>query len=438
MKIISLEAENVKRLKAVAIRPNGNLVEITGRNGAGKTSVLDSIWWALAGTAHVQSAPIRKGETEAVIKLDLGELKVRRSFKRKEDGEYTTSIVVESADGMRATSPQKMLDALVGELSFDPLAFTRLDAKGQFEALKRFVPGVDFDAIEKANKADYEKRTDANRRAKEARTVADRTEIPAAPGAEIDEEALAAELEKAGEHNAEIETRKIRREQASDAIKRQREIAAAYRNNAADLRRQADEEAKKADTHDASVADLVKKFETAPALPEPIDTTALRAKLTEARRTNATITAAATARNRKIDAQQIAESFEAQSAALTKAMEKRSKDKQAAIAAAKMPVDGIEFGDGEILLNGVPFEQASDAEQLRASVAIAAAGNPKLRVIRVRDGSLLDEQSMTLLAEMATERDMQVWVETVASGRPGAIIIEDGRLAGAPVAQAAE
>ena len=57
MKIIALQAENLKRLVAVDIRPDGNLVQITGKNGAGKTSVLDAIWWCLAGTSHIQAAP---------------------------------------------------------------------------------------------------------------------------------------------------------------------------------------------------------------------------------------------------------------------------------------------------------------------------------------------------------------------------------------------
>lgn len=438
MKIISLQAENVKRIKAVSITPAGNIVEITGRNGAGKTSILDSIYWALAGSAHVQSAPIRKGQTEALIKLDLGELKVRRTFKKKEDGEYTTSITVESADGMRATSPQKMLDALVGELSFDPLAFTRLDAKGQFETLKRFVPGVDFDAIEKANKADYDKRTDVNRRAKEARTVADGIKVPAEEQKPIDESALVEELDQAGRSNADLEARKMRRAQAEDEMRRQHAEAGELQKRAEALRAQAADLEEKSRALTKAADDTGEKLRTAPALPSPIDTAPLREKIAAATRHNSACDFEAADRKRKAEHAAKADDLEKQSKALTAAMEKRLKEKQGAIAAAKMPVAGIEFGDGEILLNGVPFEQASDAEQLRASVAIAAAGNPKLRVIRVRDGSLLDEQSMTLLAEMATERDMQVWVETVASGRPGAIVIEDGHLAGAAAAQAAE
>ena len=83
MKIIKLEAENIKRLVAVEITPDGHMVQISGRNGAGKTSVLDAIWWALAGADAIQAKPIREGETTAHITLDLGEIVVERSFTSK-------------------------------------------------------------------------------------------------------------------------------------------------------------------------------------------------------------------------------------------------------------------------------------------------------------------------------------------------------------------
>jgi ABC-type sugar transport system ATPase subunit len=80
MKIVKLNAENIKKLQAVEITPDGEIVTIAGKNGQGKTSVLDSIWWALAGTAHIQAQPIRKGQTKARIRLDLGEIIVERRF----------------------------------------------------------------------------------------------------------------------------------------------------------------------------------------------------------------------------------------------------------------------------------------------------------------------------------------------------------------------
>jgi DNA repair exonuclease SbcCD ATPase subunit len=472
VKIITLTAENVKKLVAVEISPTGNLVEITGKNGQGKTSVLDCIWWALAGASHIQAAPIRKGANEARIRLDLGDIIVTRTFERKEDNEETTKVFVENADGARFPSPQRMLDALLGELSFDPLAFTRMDKREQFDVLRRFVPDFDFAAADAANKADYDRRTEINRQAKEARTLAAGILVPeGAPTERVDEAALVDELQRAGDHNAQIETRKAGREAAAEKAKdlrgradeteAKREAAVKAREDAhaqilADLQRQIEAltariaEVKKSGADDIArvktmmtdeakafrveADDLQTKLDSAPELPAPIDITAVRAQLDAAKGTNAIVAAA------DLRAQHVAkaEALEAQAAALTKAREDREAAKHAAISAAKLPVDGITFGDGEILLNGVPFDQASDAEQLRASIAIAMASNPKLRVIRVRDGSLLDTDALKLLADMADERDYQCWVERVSSDGKVGFVLEDGRLKAQPQREAAE
>lgn len=428
MKIVELTAENVKRLKAVAIRPDGNLVEISGRNGQGKSSVLDAIWWALSGTSHIQSVPIRKGATEARIRLDLGELKVIRTFKKREDETFTTSIVVESQEGARFPSPQRMLDSLLGELSFDPLAFSRMEGRQQLEALKRFVPDVDFAGIEKANKADFDRRTDVNRQAKTLRAQASVIVVPAdAPAERIDESALVEEMERAGEHNADLERRKMRREQAAQDIATKRRDAERERAIAADLRAQAEAAEARARVEDGVADDLKKRLDGAEKLPEPVDTAALRVRIDEARSLNHAVAL----REQRTAFEAKAREAEEASTALTQAIEGRNAAKREAIAKAELPVSGIAFGEDEILLNGVPFEQASSAEQLRTSVAIAIAANPKLRVIRVQDGSLLDEEAMAILAEMADAADCQVWIEVVQSGRSTAVVIEDGQVRGA-------
>jgi hypothetical protein len=430
MKIIELQAENVKRLRAVTITPEGNIVEISGRNGQGKTSVLDAIWWAVSGTTHIQAVPIRKGENEARIRLDLGDLKVLRTFRRREEGGHTTSLVVESADGARYQSPQKMLDSLLSALSFDPLAFTRMDGKAQLETLKRFVPGVDFAAIEKASKADFDRRTEVNRTIRTLRAQAVSIEVPAGTPAErIDDAALVAEMQQAGEFNTELERRRSRREQAEQDLRTAEETARKDRDRAAELRVAASKMDEQAEGQEQHAATLRAKLAEAPVLPDPIDTLDLRQRIADAGRTN---TAVAQREQRdRIEAQ--VQAAETEAAALTKAMEKRATEKREAIAKAHLPVPGIGFGEDEILLNEVPFDQASSAEQLRTSVAIAIAANPKLRVIRIQDGSLLDEDAMRILAEMAQAADYQVWIEVVQSGRSAAIIIEDGAVAGSMV-----
>lgn len=434
MKIIKLVAENVKRLSVVEITPQGNLVEITGKNGQGKSSVLDAIWWALAGQSHIQSAPIRKGATEARITLDLGEIIVRRTFKQRtskdadgnekpEDG-YTTSIVVENADGSRFPSPQKMLDGLLDALALDPLAFVSMPPKDQFETLKRFVPGVDFAAIERANAGDYEARTVANRRAKEARTLAAGIVLPKDIPDAIEEAAIIARLDDAGKHNAEIVQRRARREQSAQEANGCRSSAAQSRSEASRLRKQADEADARALVDEATATQIEEKLTSAPPLPDHIDTMAIRAEIDTAKATNKIVSSAierAAHENRATEQ-------DAESKRLTAAMEKREAEKRKAIGSAKLPIPNAEFGDGHILMNGVPFDQASDAEKLRASVSIAMAMNPRLRVVRVRDGSLLDDDGLALLSKMADEADCQVWIERVDSSGKIGFVLEDGHL----------
>ena len=440
MKIIELHAENVKRLKAVQIRPTGPLVEIAGRNGQGKSSVLDCIWWALAGADNVQRAPIRKGESEAVIRLDLGEVKVRRTFKHKgEAGEFTTSLVVENGEGARYPSPQKMLDTLVDHLSFDPLAFTRMKARDQFDALRAFVPGVDFDAIDKANKDDFAARTVKNREVASLTARYQGIVLPAgAPAARVDTAALVAEMQKAGEHNADIERRRARREQAEGEIATAKEAARVAFERAAELRRQADAAQAEGEQKHNDAAALRLRLDAADPLPAPINTVEIQDQIADAGRINDAFDAAARAKGERERIAAEGQAAEAEAARLTTAIEARNADKAEAIAAAEMPIPGLEFGEGEILLNGLPFDQASDAERLRTSIAIAMAANPKLRVIRVRDGSLLDEQAMVLLSEMAAASDMQVWVERVSADSKIGIVLEDGMVRGASLAEAAE
>lgn len=427
MKIIRLECENVKRLHVVEIRPDGNLVELTGRNGAGKTSVLDSIQWAIEGARHIQSQPIRKGQREAKIKLDLGEVIVTRRFSKRDDGSTDTSVIVEQANGARFQSPQKLLDSFLDALTFDPLAFARSEPKKQFDALRKFVPDVDFAAIDGANLRDFEARTAVNRQAKEARGAAAQIVIPdGTPAEPIDDAALVEELERAGVHNAEIEELKAERNRREDQLQSLKRSAADRRERAERYRKQAEAEEAAAITFDASAAQIDAELRAADPIPAPIDTSTVRTRIAEAKRVNQMVERA----NQRQAYLETAKLREAQAEKLTQSIEARNAAKHKAIAAATLPIEGLGFGDGYVTLNGVPFEQASDAEQLRASVAIAMAGNPKLRVIRIRDGSLLDSDGMNLLAQMADERDMQVWVERVSTDGNVGFIIEEGRVVG--------
>jgi hypothetical protein len=61
-------------------------------------------------------------------------------------------------------------------------------------------------------------------------------------------------------------------------------------------------------------------------------------------------------------------------------------------------------------------------------MAVALASKPRLRVVLIRDGSLLDDESMELLRKFADDNDIQVWIERVGSNDADALIIEDGEV----------
>lgn len=429
-KIVSLQAENIKRLSVVTIDPKGNVVELTGPNGAGKSSALDAIKMALGGKDEIQWKPIRNGCEAAVISLDLGALKITRRFKLRDDGSTTTSLTVENGEGAIYKSPQSILDALVGSLSFDPLAFTRMKPREQFEALKILVPSVDFDKLDDLDRADYEKRTEINRHANELRAQAEASRpVPGGPKELIDESKLLSDMQDAAEKNAIIERELASREASARVISGIRIAAKDSIQRAANFRQQADNLEAEARLATVSANALELKLDAKPPIAEPIDVGEIRAQIDLARTNNIAVERAV----KHHDLYTAAVEQVAASKKLTEAMAQREREKRAAIAAAKLPVDGLGFGEGRLLLNDEPFEQASGAEQLRASIAIAAAMNPKLRVGIVHEGALLDDASWALLVEMADRLDFQIWVETVKSDRPGAVVIEDGHIKGGDI-----
>ena len=117
---------------------------------------------------------------------------------------------------------------------------------------------------------------------------------------------------------------------------------------------------------------------------------------------------------------------EQESEHLTVAIDKIDADKQAQLAAVKWPVAGLGFGDTGVSYNGLPFSQASGAEQTEVSFAMAAALNPQLKIAIIRDASLLDAEQMAVVCKLAEKYDMQAWLEVVASDAPTGIFIEDG------------
>ena len=396
MKIIELRAENVKRLKAVHITPDGTLQVVGGRNAQGKSSVLDAIWLALGGgkAGKATTLPIRDGEDHASVTLDLGELVITRTWTGS-----NTALKVTSAEGASFSSPQKMLDALVGQLTFDPLEFTRLSAKDQRDALVGLVDlPIDLDELDRQRAGLFADRTAVGQ---EGKRIGDVKVDPDLPGAETSMSDAVAALREAERKSDEANQVRANLEAAETTVEQLKESLA------------------KAETYAAQCQSDVDGLGDAP------DPAPLAARLETLEEENQRIRANNTERARATEKEQLREKY----AGLTQAIDSLDAAKRDALAAAEFPVDGLGFDETGVTYQGVPFSQASSAEQIRVSLAMAMAANPKLRVIRILDGSLLDDEAMTAIREQVAERDFQLWIERVGDADEGAVIIEDGSIA---------
>lgn len=426
MRIIELRATNIKRLVAVQITPDKDVVEITGKNGNGKSSVLDAIWWALSGAKQIQKKPIRDGEEVAEVFLDLGKFTVRRRFIAQEDGDYTTSLKVTNKDGSKFSNAQSVLNAVMGKLSFDPLAFTRMKPKEQFDLLKTFVPGVDFDDITTKNGEDFDARTEVNRAVRALMGHLDGIDLDALPEERIDVDALVNQMADLSKHNSALQKQRDAHQRSLSDLEGSAKREQILTARMAELR---DEHVRvKNERDDLRTAIVAERadLESLDEIPQDADASDIQEAIREAADNNKAweLRECAAKWQADLDKQQN------KAKQLTEAIEARNKAIKAAVAKAEIPVTGVGFEEEAITLDGKPFDQASDAQQLQASIEIAAAQNPELRVLRIRDGSLLDDDAMIRLSAFAADKDMQIWIERVDSSGEVGFVIEDGRVKG--------
>lgn len=438
MKIIQLQAENFKKLKAVEIKPQGNIVEITGKCEQGKTTVLDAIKAALCGEKFDE--PVRKGEEKGKVVVDLGDKIVTRTFTAAGG-----SLKVESKDGAKYPSPQAMLDKLVGKIAFNPLEFAKADAKKQVEMLLAVVEiKVDADKLKEissvivpampnpldmlnaAYKEVYENRTLANRQLDAAKKTLE--SIPAVqevkPVVIADLVAEKDELDRQNRQNAEQRQAAAQliltvQQLARDGVLIQAQIDDLTEKLAnAKLRQEANATAEKSAQEKYNAAMIAAEKLT------DADLTDINTRIAEADNVNRQAKQFADRAEKSAEATK----FQAEADALTAQIEAIKNYKTEIIKATKFPVDGLDFAAGAVTYNGIPFSQASGAQRMRVGIAIGMAANPELRVIMLDGYESLDTDQRAIVEQMAVEHDFQVWATTVDSSGTVGIYIEDGEI----------
>lgn len=412
MKILKLIINNVMRIRAVEITPDGNTVMITGKNGAGKSATLQSIAMALCGKDAIPVEPIRRGAKTGSIVLELGgELKVRVTRTFTQGG---TKLEVTEA-GNPVGSPQTFINRFLGAISLDPGKFLALDPREQRRTLLELLK-IDFSDIDAGIAKIKDERAMLNRDKKAVEVnLAAMHFTDDLPEAEISVADLTTELKRRQEHNENVQKR-------ADRVKRMTSFVAEKKNKAEAMRAQISKLMAELQNLDAGIADdeatLTEETQKIGALE---DTDEIIQQISASESTNQKIRVNQKYNDLGGKIRAIGDLYYR----LGQNINELEASKQKLLADAKMPVEGLTAGDEGLLYKGIPLEQASESEQLRVALAIAMALNPTLRVIR-SSANAFDSDSLKIISEMAEANDYQVWLERVdESGKVG-IVIEDG------------
>ena len=378
-KITTATLTNFQKVSYAKIVPSGNLIVLAGKNESGKTSTLDGLQAALCGhNSRDIKRPIKDGHGKGAIEIQLSD---GSTLLR---GYTPSGATLKGKDAAGAQFGQQEIDKRLSSLGIDGRKFISLGAKEQLAALLSivelpFVP-AELDA--------ERKKIEAARLlvGQQGKAIGDVEFDATLPAEETSVSELIRQYRDGQTQNGTLDAALDQMEEASVRVN---ELEAKLILAKANLKAAA---------------------ETLKAAPDRVELEPLQEKIDTAEETNAAIRA----NNAAIQQAKRKDSLRDEYTALTTDIEAIDKRKKDGLAAAVMPIEGLDFDEEGVLYQGVPFSRASGAKQLIVSAAMIMATNPEIRVIVIRDGNVLDTDNLALLRDMAEATDFLVFIEIVA------------------------
>lgn len=412
--ITALEAENVKRIKAVAFAPSPTgLTLVGGNNNQGKTSVLDALAWALGGDRFRPDAAQRDGAiAPAHLKVTLSNgVVVERKGKN-------ASLTVTDPTGRR--SGQQLLNAFVEPLALDLPRFMDASDKEKSDILLRIIGiGAELHTRDLEIKGLYDKRTFTGQLAAQKKHFAEEMiSYPEAPDEPVSASELIRQqqdiLARNGENQrlraqyAELEQQV---QQCVDELKRTRERIATLQQLADEL--------------DAKHTKLFNQRETARKTVSQLQdesTAELEASIRDIEETNRKVRANLEKSRAEDEAAQYASEYDR----LTESIQQKRADRMALLNGADLPLPGLSVEDGVLTYKGKHWRDMSGSDQLRVAAAIVRRLNPDCGFVLL---DKLEQMDMTTLQEFSAwleAEHLQAIATRVSTGSECQIIIEDG------------
>ena len=404
VKINTLEFENVKRIKALALEPSPNgLTIIGGRNNQGKTSVLDAICWALGGEKYRPSQAQREGALlPPTLKVTLSNgIVVERKGKN-------SALKVTDPNGNK--SGQQLLNSFLEPLALDLPQFMNSSNKDKANTLLRIIGvGDKLYELERTEKEMYDKRHAigqiADQKAKYAKEMVSYEGVPEIPISASD---LIAQQQAILARNGENQRKRQLKAQYDYELEQARQALDEAKRRYAQAQANAQTAAKSAeDLVDESTAELEKNI-------ADIDTinTKVRANLD------------------KVKAEEEAKGYREQYDALTVQIEDVRKEKFDLLNNADLPLRGLSVADGELTFEGQKWDNMSSSQQLRVATAIVRKLNPECGFVLLDKLEQMDTDTLKEFGQWLESEGLQAIATRVSLGEECSIIIEDGYAAG--------
>lgn len=421
VKINSLELENVKRVKAVKLEPaQSGLTIVGGRNGQGKTSVLDAISWALGGNRLKPSQPHREGSaTDPYLHVELTNgLIVERKGK-------TSALKVIDPAGNK--SGQNLLDQFIEALALDLPKFMESTSKEKAQTLLQIIGVGDYlFELEAKEEKLFNQRTSIGQMERQKRGAVEEMEFyPDAPSEPVSAAELIQQQQEILARNGENQRKREHTDELAHELEKIKTEAAEHDRRTNELYEKWQEALGKqsglAMAIDKAKRELSDARKTAAELQDE-STAAIEASIAAIDETNAKVRTNAARAMAMKDADKLKEQYED----LTREIESIRSDKMALLADAKLPLDGLTVEKGELVYNGNAWDCMSGSDQLRVATAIVRALKPECGFVLVDKLEQFDPQTLQEFGSWAESQDLQIIGTRVSTGDECSIVIEDG------------
>lgn len=400
IKINKLEIENVKRVKAVSLEPTQNgLTVIGGRNGQGKTSILDSIAWALGGNKYKPSQPHREG---SVLPPNL-QISLSNGLEIKRDGKNSDLKVIDPS-GQKAG--QKLLDSFVEEFALNLPKFMESSNADKAGTLLQIIGvGDKLAEFEKKEQELYNERLVIGRVADQKKKfAAEMTYFQEAPKELISVSELIQEQQAILAKNAENERLRGQRDSLKQRqVQLDSEIARLIEEKAKVDQQLEIAEKDALDLHDESTEQLEYSISNTEEINRKV-----RANLDKDKAEQ--------------DAQIEKEKYDNLSAQI----DRIRLDKNQLLEDADLPLPGLSVAEGELLYKGQRWDNMSGAEQLKVSTAIVRKLNPECGFILIDKLEQMDLDTLKEFGQWLEQEQLQAIATRVSTGDECSIIISDG------------